>query len=287
MKKYYLLLKYCLKEIIDIYAFWYNSKKNTNEQLFTYLRTACHILDKGLNAIPFEKGHSKGIYERAKSLNRLLKTEYGEDPSYLWTSSILEKYEQAQKIDVIKNVELQITEYNDLQRKIFFDFMRSRVSCRNYIKCSVSEHVLKEIVELAVDAPNGCCRQTVRYYISQDSKKIKSLVGDIAGITCFSEIPCLVFVTSFNSVYSLRDRNLQYVDASLSIENFVLAARAYNIFTTICNFFHANRKQVKHVKSIMQIPSDENIIAVITMGYSNNVPMKPVRMSANRFYKVV
>ena len=282
MREFIFLIEYCIKDIISNLRFWTSSRKSFNAQKFARLRTACHILDKGLNAIPFEKGHGESIYKIAKKLNNELKNTYGDDRAFQWTSKIIEEYECTQK-ETHKKINVVAVEYDDVQRENFFNMIRSRVSCRNFIVRQIEDVVLKEIVEIAVDAPNGCCRQTVRYYLTQNSNKIKQLIPNVAGITCFSSIPCIVFVTSYSLAYSLKDRNLQYVDASLSIENFVLAARAFNVFTTICNFFHAGNNQIKNVKEILNIPKEETIIAVIAMGYSDNVPQKPARMNLDKY----
>lgn len=284
MRNVLYLLKICINEIVQIIRFWNNGRISTDEQKFSRLRTACHVLDKGLNTVPFEKGHGTAIYKEAKSLHENLSNVFSNDPAFIWSSNVITAYEDAQKSGMTTLCkDAFVKEYNNDDRRYIFDFIRSRISCRNFQKQHIDEHVLEDIVKIAVDAPNGCCRQTVRYYVTQDEDKIKRLVSDVAGITCFSEIPCLVIVTSFSIAYSLIDRNLQYLDASLSAENFVLAARAYNIFSTICNFFHANKKQIEHVRQIMTIPDKENIIMVIAMGYAQKLPQKPVRMSIDKF----
>jgi len=281
-RKYFSLLRYCVDQLKAIVKFWKYSGANTSEVKFTRLRTACHILDKGLNSTPFEKGHGMLIYREARKLLEEVKDRYQFDDAYLWAEKIVSNYEKAQRNSFdIENCNPILFTVEERER--LFNAIKARVSCRNFKKMSISDDVLKEIVKIAVDAPNGCCRQTVRYYVLQDTNQIEKCIPDIAGITCFSNIPCLVCVTSFSPAYDLIDRNLQYVDASLSLENFVLAARAYNIFTTICNVFHASSVQLRHLKETFCISEAETIVAVVAMGYSEMTPHKPVRMNVENF----
>lgn len=87
--------------------------------------------------------------------------------------------------------------------------------------------------------------------------------------------------------YNLVDKNLQYVDASLAAENFILAARLYGIYGTMCNFFHASIIEQKMVKENLDIAKTENIVMVIALGYPKTLPEKPIRCNVESFYKEI
>ena len=166
-------------------------------------------------------------------------------------------------------------------------FIYARTSCRNFKPIKIPATVIRDITEIAIDAPNGCCRQTVRYHITQDDENIKKIAPCIAGLTNFSNIQCLVSVSAESSFYSLIDKNLQYVDASLSAENFILGASLYGVYGTMCNFFHATENQIKICKEILHIPDSETIVMFIAMGYPTEIPEKPTRRNVESFYTVV
>lgn len=263
------------------------SEKSNPDRELTFLRSLCHILDKGLNSIDFEKGHSRKVFSEAKKLSDKLYISYKNDLSYQWCNTILSEYEIAQETNIRKKQNNKFHLFSEQERLFFLNSIKERVSCRNFTGKKIEQEILKQIVETAIDAPTGCCRQTVHYYITQDINILTKIIPHIAGITCFSKIPCLVFVTSYVGAYDLKDINLQYIDTALSAENFVLTARAFNLFTTICNMFHATEDDIKIIKQTLKIPFNENIILAITMGYVDEIPNKPVRMSPSNILNIV
>lgn len=253
---------------------------------FAQLRIYCHMLDKAMNNPNFEKGHSQKIFEDAEILNIKLRTIYENDKAFIWTSNILEKFKKAQKTGtpVLDNQQKYLYSSDEIQ--YLENFLKSRTSCRNFEKTKISKDILEKIVKLGVDAPTGCCRQSSRFYITQDDAKIKSLVKNVSGITNFTNIQCLVAVCVESSYYGLIDKNLQFVDASLSAENFILGARIYGIYGTMCNFFHASMKQINECKNTLKIKESENIVLFIVIGYPILIPEKPTRRNIQTFYKI-
>ena len=264
-----------------------NKRKEMDEVHFSLLRRDCHVLDKGLHTIPFERGHGKGIYAEALSLKKkLANTLCVNDPAFHWCESTIATYEHAQSCE-LGDLNKSYHVYNDDERRAIYDFFRSRVSCRNFNNKEIEDAIWNEIVEFAADAPNGCCRQTSRVYIVHEKETIDKLKVNIAGATGFSNgIPYLLCVTADTRPYTIIDRMLAYIDASLFTENLVLACRVNNIFTTILNFQHASEQERKSVSESLNIPSYERVILFIAAGCVDSVPDKPVRMSVDKFRKL-
>ena len=258
-----------------------------NEQKYATLRMYAHMLDKALNNPSFEKGHSMTVYKDAKRISKDIEPHYKNDPAFAWVLKIIESFEKAQESGTPEIEKRKIIDYTGEEKETITKFIRSRTSCRNFEKRQISEQTIKDIVSFAVDAPNGCCRQTARFYITQNQTKISQLVPNIAGITNFTNIQGLVAVCAESSFYALKDKNLQYVDASLSAENFILAAGMYGIYGTMCNFFHASPKQVESCKKILFIKETENIVMFIALGYPVYIPEKPIRRELDCFCKIV
>jgi nitroreductase len=251
------------------------------EVIFSKLRTNAHVLDKGVNIIPFETGHGLAIYKQCLSLKKkITDEEILTDKSYQWVCSIIEKYEKKQKNDVpqAENKVLKFQCVED-EKQAFYKIVKNRVSCRNYVDKAIPDNVWNEIIAIAADAPSGCCRQPSKYYIESNPNKIHDLRMNIAGATGFSsKIPYLICVTSDVRSYSVIDRLLPIIDTSLSIQNFLLACTANNVFTTPLNWQHATKKEEKAVREILNIPDYEKIILFITAGYPNIIPEKPERL---------
>lgn len=256
------------------------------EMEFARLRMFCHMLDKGMNNPQFEKGHSLQIFEGAKKLYEKLQKSYDGDSAFAWTNAILDRFAEAQKTGYVSAEPVHQEVYGDGERELHEKFIRSRISCRNFKPETIPEEILRQMVSLAVDAPNGCCRQTVRYHITQNPEIIETVVPCVAGITNFSKIPCLVCVAAESSYYDIEDKNLQYVDAALSAENFILAARLHNIYGTMCNFFRASEEQRAICKNKMGVKDSENIVMFIALGYPIALPEKPIRRNVDTFLSI-
>ena len=245
------------------------------------------MLDKGLNNPNFEAGHSSEVLKQAILLYKKLYDKFADDPAYVWAGEIIKKFEYAQingKPDLKNNCAFV---YNEEQQMMLSDFIYRRTSCRNFIEKNISEDIIRKIISISVDAPNGCCRQTTRYFITQNKFYINKLSRNIAGVTNFNNIQALVAVTAEATCYDLTDKNLQYVDAALSAENFILAASIYGIYGTMCNFFRAKKNDIQDCKNILGIPERQNIVMFIAMGYPSYLPEKPKRQNIQTFYSIV
>ena len=287
LKRYFGILK---QSFID---FRYNCKhvkehsKGTDEILFSRLRMYCHMLDKGMNNINFEKGHSRSVYNGAVKLRKQLAPIYKDDTSFVWVDEIIERFEEAQLSGKPDLESTAAPVYTQQQIDDYIRFITNRTSCRNFDGKKIPLNIIEEIVKIAIDAPNGCCRQVVRYSITQNIDKIRKTMPHVAGMTNFSNIPCLVCVAAETSYYDLVDKNLQFVDASLSAENFILGASLYGVYGTMCNFFHANKEDISICKEIFELKNTENIILFIAIGYPINIPRKPTRRDVSVFYKEI
>jgi len=290
MKKIFLFIKALLFTVRDFkynYNHMKNHAQNSGEIKFSYLRMYCHMLDKAMNNIYFEKGHSQMVYSNAKKLSLELEPLYKEDSAYKWALEILKRFEDAQLNGrpSLNNNNASIYTLDEIS--LFKKILYSRTSCRNFKSDIIPNEVIRDIVAMAVDAPNGCCRQVVRYYITQSPETIEILKPCIAGLTNFTNVSCLVCVCAEVSVYDIIDKNLQYVDTALSVENFLLGATIYGIQGTICNFFHATTEDIFKCKQSLNIPKTENIVMFIALGYPTTIPEKPTRRDLNVFYKEI
>ena len=287
INKYRTIISQTLKDFK--YNHWhYEQRANiTPEIKFAELRKKCHMLDKGLNNVNFEKGHSLSIYKEAVILRDELKETYKNDRCFDWVNEIIGRFENAQITGKVLLENQNFEDYSDIQISEYVRFIESRTSCRNFIQKEIPHDIIRKMSEVAIMAPNGCCQQSVRFFFTQDQEKIKTAVPNIAGITNFTNIQCLVCVASECSCYNLNDKYLQYVDASLAAGNLLLGARLYGVYGTMCNFFHANESQILKCKDIFGLSNTQNIVVFIAMGYPIAIPEKPTRRNIDIFYKEV
>jgi nitroreductase len=275
------------EDMVYTFSFLKKHKDEDEEVIFALLRQNTHILDKGLHIIPFEKGHSMKIYQLCKNLkDKITNKQIKSDSAFLWIESVIAKYEQAQKAGAVIEYKIKQPVYSKKDKAEFYKIIKSRTSCRNFTNEIISDETWNEILVIAADAPSGCCRQTERYYIENDSEKIRALVPNIVGATGFSStIPYLICIAVDIRPYGIQDRLLPYIDASLSIQNFLLACTVNNIYGTLLNFQHATIMQIEKCKKILNIPEYERIIIFIAVGKTEKLPLKPARMNINKIRK--
>ena len=277
-----------------VYSYWKylsifsNNKQDAEPEVcFALLRKNCHILDKGLYTVPFEIGHGKCIYNEALSLRKkIIGTALENDPSFLWCESVINDYILAQHKSYAGKQNKSFHIYNDQEKEIIYDFLYSRVSCRNFNLSIIEDNIWNEIITIAADAPNGCCRQTTRVYIVHNEATIEKLKPSILGMTGFNQVPYLLCITADTRPFYTSDRMFPYIDASLFVENLILACRANNIFATILNFQYASQKHKATVAEILNIPRYETTILFIAAGKVDGIPEKPSRMAVKQFRKM-
>ena len=257
------------------------------EVKFSELRKYCHMLDKALNNPEFKKGHSKPIIEKAKKYISELEVFFMSDPAFIWCKKIVERFDAAQVSGNPELLQKKVVSYTTSQKNAIESFITARVSVRNFMQKKIPLDVIDNIVKIAVDAPNGCCRQSTRFYIVQDEEKMRMIMPNIAGLTNFTNVACLACVVAEGNFYEIIDKNLQYVDASLAAENFILAASVYGVYGTMCNFFHASKHDVWNVKKTLGIKVSENVVLFIALGYPIAIPEKPQRRKTSNYYKLV
>ncbi len=284
------LIKIIKQSFIEIKSNIKHNKMHSNETseiLYSRLRMFCHMLDKGMNNVYFEKGHSLSVYNSAVELRNQLSPLYRNDSAFQWVEEIIDRFEKAQVNGKPALKSRKPSVYSKQQIEEYTSFITNRTSCRNFLEKRITSDVIEEIVKVAVDAPNGCCRQVVRYYITQDKEKINMAASHIAGMTNFTNIQCLVCVAAETSYYDLIDKNLQFLDTSLSVENFLLGASLYGIYGCVCNFFHADNNDISICKQLFDVKETENIVMFIAMGYPISIPQKPIRRNIHTFYKEI
>ncbi len=269
----------------------FSLKKHRFDDLYylTKLAKCCHILDKGCHTVPFEKNHSRNIYDEAKkNLAKITNNDFIDDPCYVWCLSRIKLYEKLQSEDIITTPCYIDTEnYSDVDSQKYNKFIASAVSVRRFNDKEINNSIIENCIMTAQTAPSSCFRQTVRCYAIKSKEKIHQLSKNIAGLTGFSNgVPLLFCITSDIRSYDCIDRDLAYIDASLFAQNLILSLRANNIYSVFLNFQQATQYDINNVKEKLELPDYEKIIVFVASGYSNYVSEKPIRLNFNKVGKI-
>ena len=167
------------------------------------------------------------------------------------------------------------------------DCILGRRSIRRFKPDAIDHDILEEIVETASYAPSWKHTQITRYIAVEGALK-----DQIAAQACdawkpnadiINSAPMLMVISIIKnrsgferdgSYSTPRKDGWQMYDAGVASQTFCLAAHDKGIGSVILGIFDSNK-----VASILEVPEDRDIIALIPIGYPDEEPIAPKRKS--------
>ena len=136
-----------------------------------------------------------------------------------------------------------------------------RRSIRKYIDKSVSEEVLRSIIQAGMWAPSACNLQQWKFIVIDDTYLFEKLYQ--MGTASFVKQARQAILVLYNN----QTDNVEYSDyvqsASAAIENMLLKAHTLGVGTCWVNNL-PNKRQLRH---LLSIPSNYDPVALVTLGY--------------------
>lgn len=176
------------------------------------------------------------------------------------------------------------------------DCISTRRSVRRFTDKDISEDTIKQIAELTTYAPSWKNSQTARYIAIKD-KNLKDKIAKEClngfewnkGIIDSSN--ALIIELTVNNISGYNDdktpttikgSHWQSFDAGLSAQTFCLAAHDFGIGSVIMGIFDENA-----VKKTLNIDDNYSVSALIAIGYYEQLPNTPPRVSLDEFLTVI
>jgi nitroreductase len=156
--------------------------------------------------------------------------------------------------------------------------IRKRASVRSYGSAKVSDAVIKELIELACQAPSAGNVQEWRFVVVKDrERKARLAESYIINRKAQFEAPVIVVVCAdleaIDKAYGERGISLYAPqDIGAAVQTFMLAAVDRGLGTCWIGAFN---EQI--VKNAMVLPENLRPMAMITLGYAKDNPKKPPR----------
>lgn len=160
-----------------------------------------------------------------------------------------------------------------------------RRSIRKFKADAVDHELLKQIVETASYAPSWKHTQITRYIVVEGALKDKIATEGTTiypgNGTIIQNAPALVAVTVIKnrsgyerdgSFSTDRGDGWQMYDAGVASQTFCLAAHEVGLGTVIMGLFDRST-----VESLLQLPEDRELVALIPIGYPDIEPEAPRR----------
>ena len=166
---------------------------------------------------------------------------------------------------------------------LFQDCVRTRRSVRKYKADPVSDEVIRSIVEAAALAPSWKNTQISRYIAIEDPKVLEEICRTYAPFNAriIGNCPLLIAQTFVKgrsgferdgSFSTDREAGWQYYDCGIACQTLCLAAHDLGLGTVVMGVFDR-----KGLEAYLQIPEDQELMALIALGYPDESPAAPRR----------
>ena len=161
--------------------------------------------------------------------------------------------------------------------------IKERYSMREYTDRPIEEEKLNMILESGRLAPSASNAQPWNFYVVRDRQIIKQLaekmpLGSSVVINSFiSEAPAVIVATAgpidllHKAMAFIVNKKWYYLDLGIALEHMVLCAWELGIGSCWIGWFNEKR-----IKTMLNIPRDQEVIAMLTLGYPKEL-INPVK----------
>ena len=245
------------------------------------LRKFAHIVDKGLQRVNFEPGHSARVYKLAKhARDRVTRAQEGPtDPTVVWAREKIQEHESRQRHgssgETIPFVRTSCS-YEDI-----LDIIKTRRSVRRYLSRPVTDDTIKQIVGVIDWCANSCNRQTARVFATNNPDIVRQCTAQCVGARGFGDyIPLFLCFCSDIRPYEMpHEAWLPYVDVALGIQNCILVAHSLGITISTLTAAQHSREQEMELRRIFGIPEYCQLVVNAVGGYPECGAPVPARKS--------
>ena len=173
----------------------------------------------------------------------------------------------------------------------FDEVIRTRRSVRSYdASRSISQESVRTLIETALQAPSWANTESSRYYVvMQDAEKLEALKKlTLGNYERIAGAPVLIVSTYVKGlaghrqgvpVDAIADGWGAY-DNGLSNAYFILKARQMGFDTLIMGM-----RDSAGIRALLNIPEEEVLMAVISLGYRDGEPRYPARKQVDEVSK--
>lgn len=169
--------------------------------------------------------------------------------------------------------------------------INKRRSIRNFQSKAVEKEKILKLIESAQMAPFWKNSQVSRFFVISSEKVRKEIANCLASFNQENtkNAPVIIVSTVVKNIsgfekdgsYSthLKD-GFQYFDNGLQVQNLCLEAYNLGLGTLIMGIYDEEK-----IRSLLNIPKDQEIVAVIGVGYPNIEPKMPKRLEVDEVVK--
>ena len=170
--------------------------------------------------------------------------------------------------------------------------IKERRSIRRFADKPVPRELIEEVVEVARFAPSWKNTQIARYIVVDDKEKIAAMANEKCtygfefNIKTILKAPAVVLLTFVEgrsgyekdgSFSTPKGDRWQMFDAGIAAQTFCLVAHEKGLGTVIQGYFDE-----EVIRRVVEIPEDQEVAALIPLGYPDIDPEAPPRKDASK-----
>ena len=144
----------------------------------------------------------------------------------------------------------------------------TRRSIRNFTNESISEDILKDLVDAAMHAPSGMCKKTWKFTVITNIEIIKNLAETIKKVlnreqyTMYNPVAIIIPSNDRENIFGREDN-------ACALQNIFLAAHSYGVgsvwinqLTNICD-----NPEIRKILNELEIPENHVVYGLAALGY--------------------
>lgn len=168
----------------------------------------------------------------------------------------------------------------------FEEIVKGRRSIRKFINKRVERDKIENVIKLASYAPSWKNTQISRYTVVEDRKCIKEIAENCVmdfefNSNIIKNAPMIIIISTVSgrsgferdgSFSTSKGDRWEMFDAGIAAQTFCLSAYNYGLGSVIMGIFDE-----KKLHSLLDIPENQSVAAMIAIGYSDEKPIMPKR----------
>lgn len=159
--------------------------------------------------------------------------------------------------------------------------IHTRRSIRKYTKQSVSEDIIKELLEAAMYAPSAGNQQPWHFVVIRERQILDAIPNFHPHAKMLRDAVVAILICADPSLEKYKGRWTQ--DCSAATQNILLAAHAKGL-GAVWVAIHPEAARIKSIQELLSIPESIIPLALIPIGYPAEEKTQPERFNASRIH---
>ncbi len=159
--------------------------------------------------------------------------------------------------------------------------IKTRRSIRRFLDKTISSEFIRQLLEAAMFAPSAGNEQPWQFVVLDDRKLLDGIPRICATASMCRQSPLSILVCGDASLEKYPGFWVQ--DCSAAIENMLLAAHDLGLGAVWAGIYPL-RDRISAFKTYLALPDEITPLALVVLGYPNEVPSIPQRYRENRIH---